>query len=338
MDEKITVIIPVFNGEKYLERTVKSLINQSFGFENIEVIIVDDCSTDDTALIIKDFSEKYPNIKPIFLEKNYGAPGKGRNIAIQNASAEYIMCLDSDDEFASDMCDVMYSTITEEDVDFVMCRYDMYIDGEFVDHNKSFLSEYGERTRVDCLEDNLEIISTCSNMVVWNKIYKKELFLSNNITFLDDKYGEDIVFGYEVYLCANSFISLNNYFGYKYHIHSKSISRLASDKSFEDGIFILNKMYELFKDKNFDHFEVVNEYIVIWTQSALSSDLPDSQKKYYFKQMKPFYKKYNLFYRLINNVSLPFNIVINIFIKLFALSESIAVLITKIYKLIYRHE
>lgn len=335
MDEKITVIIPVFNGEKYLERTVKSLINQSFGFENIEVIIVDDCSTDNTTNIMKEFSNEYSNIKCFYLEKNNGAAGKGRNIGLENASCDYIMFLDSDDEFAPDMCEVMYSTIVSEDVDFVMCRYDMYVDGEFADHNKSFLGEYGEKTRIDSLMDNLEMISTCSNLVVWNKIYKKELLLSNNMTFIDDRYNEDFVFENEIYLTAENFISLNTFYGYRYHILSESASNAGSSKFFEDGIFALNKVEELFEKKNFKHYEVTNEYIVIMTQGILKSNLPNSQKKHLFKQMKPYYKRYGLFYRLINNVSLPFNIAINIFIKLFSASESFAVPIAKIFKMIF---
>lgn len=334
MDEKITVIIPVFNGEEHIHRTLNSLLNQTFGFENIEVIIIDDCSTDDTPNIIKEYSNKYPNIKSFFSEKNYGAAGKGRNVGLENASADYIMFLDSDDEFALDMCEVMYTTIIEENADFVLCRYDMYVDGEFLDHNKSFLSRYGEKTKITSLEDNLEMISTCSNLVVWNKIYNKEFLLSNNITFIDDRFNEDFLFENEVYLCAENFVSLNNYYGIKYHIHSQSASNAGSKKFFEDGIFVLDKVKELFEIKNFKHFEVTSEYIVIMTQGLLNSDMPNNEKKHFFKQMKPYYKQYNLFYRLINNVSLPFNMMINIFIKLFAISETFAIFITKIYRLI----
>lgn len=336
MDEKITVIIPVFNGEEYLERTLNSLVVQTFGFENIEVIITDDCSTDNTRSIMKDYSERYSNVKCFYSERNYGAAGKGRNVGLENASCDYIMFLDSDDEFAPDMCEVMYSAITDEDVDFVMCRYDMYVDGEFKGHNKSFLGEYGERTRIDSLMDNLEMISTCSNMVVWNKIYKKELLAANGMTFVDDRYNEDFLFENEVYLTAESFISLNTYYGYRYHILSESASNAGSVKFFDDGIFVLGKVDELFTKKNFKHFEVASEYIVIMTQGLLKSNMENKQKKKLFRQMKAYYKRYGLFYRLINNVSLPFNIGINIFIKLFSISESFAVLTSRIFKMISR--
>ena len=336
MDEKITVIIPVFNGEKYLERTLDSLINQSFGFENIEVIIADDCSTDNTANIMREYSDRYPNIKCFFLKKNYGAAGKGRNVGLENASADYIMFLDSDDEFAPDMCEVMYSAITREDVDFVMCRYDMYIDGEFAGHNKSFLEERDDETRVDSLMNNLDMISTCSNMVVWNKIYKKELIKANGMKFVDDRYNEDYLFENGVYLTAESFVSLNHFYGHRYHILSESASNAGSAKFFDDGIFVLDRVEELFEKKGFSHHEVVNEYVVIMTQGLLKSDMENSKKKDFFRRMKPYYRKYGLSYRLINNVSLPFNIAINIAIKLFSVSASFASVASRIFKMISR--
>lgn len=69
MNSKISVIMPSYNVENYISRSINSVINQTFGFENIELIIIDDCSTDNTKEIIKDFSSKYNNIIPIFLKK-----------------------------------------------------------------------------------------------------------------------------------------------------------------------------------------------------------------------------------------------------------------------------
>ena len=70
MNPKISVIVPTYNAESYLMNAVNSVINQSFGFENIELILIDDCSSDNSREIIEEYSKKYDNIKPIFLEKN----------------------------------------------------------------------------------------------------------------------------------------------------------------------------------------------------------------------------------------------------------------------------
>ena len=98
-DYKISMIIPTFNVEDDLKRAMDSLLNQTFGFENIEVLLVDDFSTDNTRQLILDYANQYDNIKHIFLESNSGSAGKPRNIGIKHATADYIMFLDNDDEY-----------------------------------------------------------------------------------------------------------------------------------------------------------------------------------------------------------------------------------------------
>ena len=336
MDKKITVIIPVFNGEECIHTTINSIINQTFGFENIELIIVDDCSTDNTPNIIKEFSQNYQNIKCIFLEKNYGAPGKARNRGIENATSDYIMFLDSDDEFAEDMCEVLYSTITTENVDFVSCRYSLYDNNKYMGHDKSFFSEDTSKIKFESVRDNIELISTCTNLVVWNKIYNKSFILKNNITFLDDEFCEDLIFEYEIFLSSENFILLNDYFGYKYQIPDSNPHEIPY-KRIKDGFTSLNKLKIVFEKYNFKHFEVVNEFIVIWTRLILCSNLSYNDKKLFFNNMKKYYKEYSLFYRLINGFSLPINIIINIIIKLFSISSTFSILISKIYCLMLRY-
>ena len=96
---KVSVIMPVYNAEEYLGNALDSVINQSMGFENIELILVDDKSTDNSRNIIEEYSNIYYNIKPIFLDENSGCPGIPRNVGIKNASSDYIMFIDNDDEY-----------------------------------------------------------------------------------------------------------------------------------------------------------------------------------------------------------------------------------------------
>ena len=120
-DYKISMIIPTFNVEDDLKRAIDSLINQTIGFEYIEVILVDDFSTDNTRQVILDYSGKYENIKYIFLESNSGSAGRPRNIGIKNASADYIMFLDNDDEYVPEACKILYDKIIETDVNMIIC-------------------------------------------------------------------------------------------------------------------------------------------------------------------------------------------------------------------------
>ena len=128
---KISVIIPVYNGEKYLKNALDSLLNQTIGFENLEVIIVNDCSRDNSKEIIEEFkmensvSNEYcsSNIITIHLDENIGGAYGPRNIALHYASADYLMFLDADDSFEEDACEILYNKINEYDCDIAFGRY-----------------------------------------------------------------------------------------------------------------------------------------------------------------------------------------------------------------------
>lgn len=128
---KISVIIPVYNGEKYLKNALDSLLNQTIGFENLEVIIVNDCSRDNSKEIIEEFKMENSvsnesgssNIITIHLDENIGGAYGPRNIALQHASADYLMFLDADDSFEEDACEILYNKINEYDCDIAFGRY-----------------------------------------------------------------------------------------------------------------------------------------------------------------------------------------------------------------------
>ena len=128
---KISVIIPVYNGEKYLKNALDSLLNQTIGFENLEVIIVNDCSRDNSKEIIEEFKMENSvsnesgssNIITIHLDENIGGAYGPRNIALHHASADYLMFLDADDSFEEDACELLYDKINEYDCDIAFGRY-----------------------------------------------------------------------------------------------------------------------------------------------------------------------------------------------------------------------
>lgn len=100
---KISVIVPCYNCAEYVSNCINSILNQTIGFENIELLLIDDASTDNTSDILKKYEERYPdNIGVILCEKN-GRQGTARNIGLQYASGEYVSFVDSDDWIRSDM-------------------------------------------------------------------------------------------------------------------------------------------------------------------------------------------------------------------------------------------
>ena len=223
--------MPIFNAEAYLENSLNSVINQTMGFENIELILVDDCSTDNSRTILEHYGKKYSNIKTIFLEENTGCPGIPRNIGIKTATSDYIMFIDNDDEYFYEMCDKLYNTIISEDADIIVSNV-LFTDGDgdrngFFGHDKFVRG--GEIIYFD-------------NILVWNCIFKKSLILDNKISFIDGIY-EDAFFIMEYYLYSKKLVYLDDFIGYHHFERQNSLSMI----SFDHEIKNINAFYGLVK-------------------------------------------------------------------------------------------
>lgn len=188
---KISVILPIFNVEDCLDTAMDSLINQSIGFENIEVIMVDDCSTDNTPNIIKKYTEKYDNCKSIFLEENSGSAGKPRNTGIKQASADYLMFMDPDDEYTPKAFETFYNNIKEVDCDFVHANWttDNYGMMKPTSHKYIKKDSYFEFKS----KDNINNYHKYYRPGMCSSIYNKQFVTENNIQCTSDL-GEDLYF------------------------------------------------------------------------------------------------------------------------------------------------
>ena len=127
---KVSIIMPVYNAERYLRDSLDSIVAQTIGVENLEVIIVDDASTDSSADIIDEYCAKYPNFRGIHLEENIGAAYGPRNIALREVTSEYVMFLDADDTFVETACEDLYNEISHSGVGMVFGRYYRVYDDE----------------------------------------------------------------------------------------------------------------------------------------------------------------------------------------------------------------
>ncbi|MBQ6512987.1 glycosyltransferase family 2 protein [Methanobrevibacter sp.] len=168
---KVSIIIPVFNGEKYLSDALDSIVNQSIGVDNLEVIIVDDASTDGTCEIIDRYCDKYANFKAIKLEKNMGAAYGPRNVALGEATSDYIMFLDADDSFTQDACRVLYDEISSSGANIVFGRYFRVYD----DFRLKSYSPYGDNLDI---KNDMEFNPTFPGAVsfLWSKIFYKMFY------------------------------------------------------------------------------------------------------------------------------------------------------------------
>ena len=251
-DYKICIIMPTYNSERYLKTTIDSIINQSIGFDNLELIIIDDKSTDGTRDIIKDFSNKYYNIIYKFLDKNLGHPGAVRNKGMEIASAKYIMFCDHDDEYDEDLCEILYNTISQEkDCDLVGCNNYM-VDALNHPYKISTFDINDERTHIDSKN-----MFEYANVYIWTKIFKKEIIVKNNIRYITEGIGEDTIFCLDYLLHSKSAIHLNNYYGYYHYIRGDNLStsNMKWILDYFDMIDVINDRFgKYLKDIDSDKF------------------------------------------------------------------------------------
>lgn len=290
---KVSVIIPVYNAEENLENAIKSVINQTIGFENIELILIEDNSTDKSRNIIKSYHDKYPNnVVPYYSENNHGFPGFGRNVGLKLASSDYIMFLDNDDEYKEDICEKLYETITSKDVDYVGCNK---ITVDSISEIKQHLT-YKNGTEYDdyVLIENDDILFFDST-AVWSKIFKKEIITKNNLKFLEDTHADDIAFTLDYTLKIKNMVFLKNYHGIYWKVYDDSLSHTVSTDYMDRLLYAYNYMYNSLKKANKE--EYVNEYITNKiSYVVLQCSYLDSTKEEFInilKELRSFEKKIN---------------------------------------------
>ncbi len=177
---KISIIIPVYNAEKYLNKCIDSCINQTF--KDLEIIMVDDGSIDNSSSIIKNYSDK--RIK-YYKNTNHGI-GYTRNFGIEKASSEFIMFLDSDDYLELEACSKLYSYAISNNLDLVICDFYRIIDNKVLEEK---LPTFNNTT----LKETPSLLSDI-NLSPWNKFYKKSLIIDNKIKFIENLKYEDAPF------------------------------------------------------------------------------------------------------------------------------------------------
>lgn len=172
MTYKISVIIPVYNAEKYIKKCLDSVINQTLGIENIEVILVNDCSLDNTMEIISDYAEKYPSFKIIELDLNKGQ-GNARNIGLKHVSSDYLTFIDSDDYLSLNTYENSLNKMKKNDCDLLAFNSEIFSDISEKMPPDIHQLNIDEDMIVEDLNDYPKIIFSTS---VWNKIFSKKLF------------------------------------------------------------------------------------------------------------------------------------------------------------------
>ena len=238
---KVSIIIPVYNAEKYLDKCIRSCLNQTL--KEIEIILIDDHSTDHSAAILKDYEQKHPEIiRTIFCLKN-GRQGTARNMGIECAAGEYLAFVDADDWIEPDMCEVLYKAAEDNNADMAGANI-------FRDKNgNSELNCYKYRT-TELGANNKEAVGKYSYYcgLFWSRIYRKDMIINNNIRFLEGVSYEDSYFNYLTALYANRVVKVENAF-YHYYVSPSSTSRKRNDNTQYDKLYVIQKTFDECKQR-----------------------------------------------------------------------------------------
>ena len=230
----ISIVVPVYNADRYLEKCIESLLKQTL--TNIEIILVNDGSTDKSKDICNEYAKKDTRIKVIH-KKNEGV-SVARNKGIDFASGKYIMFCDSDDYTELDWCECLYNKISNNKNALVISNYNIhnYRDNKNQIKKKQYYNEL--KTKIDKSEFyNLYEMNLTNQL--WNKIYNLDIIKSKNIRFNEKlSLGEDLIFNLEYLEYVDSDILIENKCLYNYILRNRD----SLDNKYYSNLFDIYKL------------------------------------------------------------------------------------------------
>lgn len=289
---KVSIIIPVYNTEKYLKDCLNSVISQTLN--DIEIICINDGSTDDSLSILKEYSNYDSRIK-VITQDNQGA-GIARNNGISYATGEYIMFIDSDDWIDIHTCEKAYKQIQNNNNDLIMFNFLEYDEKSKKYYNCDWrlspFKEYFDNPNIR-LCDVKNFINSAYTVT---QIYSRDFLNTNNIRFSNNKFAEDVIFYIKALLSAKTISILNEYL-YFYRIHKESSSRNFSNY-FNDILKVRLICLEIIEQhENKDYF--IDSYLIYAINSILYWFNYAVDSKY--KNIKDFYIQLRQFFIILNN-------------------------------------
>lgn len=254
MLDKISIIVPIFNAENYLEQCLDSIVNQSYS--NLEILLINDGSTDASAQICETYVQRDSRVK--LVHKKLGGSGVGatRNTALSYVTGDYILFVDNDDWIEKNHVETLYNALKEFDADISVVNFSV-----FDDERKTFLIYV---TKDDYIQKKMTIeewfkyqyegkqnFSQCFT-VPWCKLYKAELF--KDIIYPEDEKVEDDFTTWKVYLKANNIV-LTNASSYNHRRHSCNTTKLVN----KGAVFPLKTIEERIAILSLLNFDISNE-------------------------------------------------------------------------------
>lgn len=249
---KVSLIVPIYNSQNYLEKCIKSLISQTL--KDIQIILINDGSTDNSEKIIKSFDDE----RIVYISKNNEGIGKTRNLGIDKATGEFLAFVDSDDYLNEHFCEYMYQKAVNDDCDLVVCDF-------FEDRNTLVGIKFKDFKDTN-LRETPELINNI-NLGPCNKLYKKSLFDDKSNRFEENLKYEDAPFVVKMLLSANKIGKVNDYLTY-YVIHSNSETTIR-DKRMYDILEITDIIVNDLKKVDYPNDSLVSLAVMILTDYTI---------------------------------------------------------------------
>ena len=292
---KISVIIPVYNTEKYLKDCLDSVLAQTL--QELEIILINDGSTDSSLEIMEQYCAMYPERIQVYSKEN-GGQATARNMAIPLCRGEYIGFVDSDDYIEPEMYEKMYAKAKESDADYVECDYVNVKINEKGEQER--IADYGSRVREYTCKKDMFIDPM---LAPWNKIYRRELLQNSKVIFPEGLIYEDTAF------CLKA-ISLVEKFAFvpgKYVVHffrGGSTMNVNKSRKVADIFSVLKDVIDYYREQNlFEQYKPELEYeivkILLCSSLERIAKIPDKKLRKQFcgdtwnmiKEYFPDYKK-----------------------------------------------
>ena len=307
MSEKISVLIPIYNVEKYLAECLESIINQTYS--DLEIICINDGSTDNSLSIINKYAKLDDRI--VLLDKENSGYGDSMNRGLSIAKGEYISIVESDDFIEKDMLGVLYEKMASYNLDVVKCKYNRYWSKTHSEkHNwpKAVLEHNIENKIINSLDYPEVCIIPPS---IWSGLYRRSFLEENGIKFLPTPGAsyQDISFAFKVWVAAEK-VMLIDYYGVNYRQDNplSSVNTVSENK-----IYAVDNEYESIKDflkktNTYDKYDMFLKLCMIdslgWNIIRMDYEMiPRFVNRQYEKFPELFSKKNNL-RRLVGQLSL----------------------------------
>ncbi len=276
MKPLISIIVPIYNVEKYIDKCLHSLCAQTL--KNIEILCIDDCSPDSSYKIVEKLAKKDSRIKLIRHTENKGLGG-ARNTGIISASADFIAAVDSDDTIKFDMMEKLWSATENAKHDMVCCGYERLNSSGKILFNQKFES------RVVAINKETDFFSVVNNCYV-NKLWRKSLFFDNNIFFPEHMYYEDLAI-VPLLVAKSRSISIIDDCLYEYWEREDSIMATYSARHILDFFKVFEMHLNFLKENNilkekYDYFvNQVDTQMIYNAKKVVISSLCEEEIQHY---------------------------------------------------------